>query len=64
MRTLKVEVNDTIFEKVMAFFNKLPKNEIQLSVEENREIQTPKKLSSFSLKTKGFKFNRDKANER
>jgi len=64
MRTLKVEVNDTIFEKVMAFFNKLPKNEIQLSVEENREIQTPKKLSSFSLKTKEFKFNRDKANER
>ncbi len=52
MRTSKVAVNDTIFEKVMAFFNKLPKNEIQLSVEENREIQTPKKLSSFSLKTK------------
>lgn len=64
MRILKVEVNDTIFEKVMAFFNKLPKNEIQLSVEEKREIQTPKKLSSFSLKIKGFKFNRDKANER
>ena len=65
MRTCKVSViNDTLFDKVIAFFNKLPKDDVKVSVEEDNSFQSPKKLSSLSLKTKGFKFNREEANER
>ncbi len=65
MRTFKVSViNDTLFDKVIAFFNKLPKDDIKVSVEEDKTFQNPKKLISLSLKTKGFKFNRKEANER
>ncbi|MGJ0316926.1 hypothetical protein NG754_10400 [Aliarcobacter cryaerophilus] len=64
MRSLRVEVSDTIFERVIAFFNKLPKRDIKLAIDENDKIYTPKQLSSLSIKTKGFKFNREEANER
>jgi hypothetical protein len=64
MRTLKVKVNDTIFDKVIAFFNKLPQKDVKLSFEDNDKLQTPKKLHSLSIKTKGYKFNRAEANER
>ena len=64
MRSLRVEVSDTIFEKVIAFFNKLPKRDIKLAIDENDKIYTPKQLSSLSIKTQGFKFNREEANER
>lgn len=64
MHTLKVEVNDTILDKVMFFLNNLPKSEIKLSIEETAQNHKPKKLNSISLKTKGFKFDRDEANAR
>ena len=65
MRTFKVSViNDTLFDKVIAFFNKLPKGDIKVSIEEDNTFKNPKKLNSLSLKTKGFKFNREEANER
>ncbi len=63
MQTLKIEVNDSIFDKVIHFLNNLPKSEIRLSIEEASESE-PKKLNSLSLKTKGFKFDRDEANAR
>lgn len=61
MRTFKVTVNETLFDKVIAFFNKLPKNDIEVELDENKTLKSPKKLSSLSLKTKGFKFNREEA---
>jgi len=65
MRTLKVKVNDTIFDKVIAFFNKLPQKDVKVSFEDTDDkLQTPKKLTSLSIKTKGYKFNRQEANER
>ena len=64
MRTLQIEIKDTLFEKVIAFFNKLPKSDFNLSSDEKIIFQTPKKLNSVSIKTKGYKFNRDEANER
>jgi hypothetical protein len=64
LRTLKVEVADTIFDKVVAFFNMLPKTDFKLFVDDKNSLDTPKKLTSLSIKTKGFKFNRDEANER
>ena len=64
MRSLRVEVSDTIFERVIAFFNKLPKRDIKLAIDENDKIYIPKQLSSLSIKTQGYKFNREEANER
>ncbi|MDY0122949.1 hypothetical protein [Sulfurimonas sp.] len=64
MRTLKVELKDTLFEKVIAFFNMLPKTDFKLFVDDKSPSGTPKKLNSLSIKTKGYKFNREEANER
>lgn len=64
MRTLKVEVKDTLFEKVITFFNMLPKTDFKLFVEDKSSLGTPKKLNSLSIKTKGYTFNREEANER
>lgn len=64
MRSLRVEVSDTIFERVIAFFNKLPKRDVKLAIDENDRTYNPKQLSSLSIKTKGFKFDREEANER
>jgi hypothetical protein len=63
MQTLKIEVTDTIFDKVMLFLNNLPKSEIKLSIEEPSKSEL-KKLNSLSLKTKDFKFDRAEANAR
>ncbi len=64
MQTLRVEINDTIVDKVLYFLNNLPQSDVKLSIENSEKMKTPRKLSSISLKTKGFKFNRDDANER
>jgi hypothetical protein len=63
MHTLKLEVNDTIFDKVMFFLNNLPKNDVKLTVE-NSTTSRPKKLNSISIKTKGYRFDREEANAR
>lgn len=64
MRTLQVEVKDNLFEKVIDFLNKLPKNDFKLFTYDKTLSETPRKLNSVSIKTKGYKFNRDEANER
>lgn len=63
MHTLKLEVNDTIFDKVMLFLNNLPKNDVKLTVESTIKSK-PKKLNSISIKTKGYRFDREEANAR
>lgn len=63
MHTLKIEVNDTIFDKVMYFLSNLPNTDIKLTVE-NTSQKSPKKLNSISIKTKGYQFNREEANAR
>jgi hypothetical protein len=63
MHTLKLEVNDTVFDKVMTFLNNLPKNDVKLTIE-NTSKPKPKKLNSISIKTKGYRFDREEANAR
>lgn len=63
MQMLKLEVKDTIFEKVMYFLKNLPSSDIKLTVE-TKPQKSPRKLNSISIKTKGYKFNREEANER
>ena len=63
MHTLKLEINDTIFDKVMFFLNNLPKNDVKLTVESSTASRS-KKLNSISIKTKGYRFDREEANAR
>jgi hypothetical protein len=41
----------------------LPSSDIKLTAEIKPQ-KSPKKLNSISIKTKGYKFNREEANER
>ena len=63
MKTIHLEINESIFDKVMLFLNNLPKKDVKLSVE-NDDKHVSDQLKSISLKTKDFKFNRNEANER
>lgn len=63
MYTLKLEINDTIFDKVMFFLNNLPKKDVKLTLE-STVITKTKKLNSISIKTKGYRFDREEANAR
>ena len=58
MHTLKLEINDTIFDKVMFFLNNLPKKDVKLTVESTVQTKT-KKLNCISIKTKGYQFDRE-----
>jgi hypothetical protein len=48
----------------MDFLNNLPQHEFKVKVEQKPVVAKRKKLRAISLKTKGFKFNREEANER
>jgi len=63
MQVLKLEVQDAILDKVMFFLRNLPTSQIKLNVE-TAVKERPKKLKSISIRTKGFKFDRDEANAR
>ena len=63
MYTLKIEVNDTVFDKVMLFLNNLPKSDVKLTVE-NADKPKLKRLKSVAIKTKGYRFDREEANVR
>jgi len=64
MKTIRLDVEDNIFDKVMFFLNNLPKKDIKLNIEDNNVIKKSKKLNAISIKTKGFKFDREKVHER
>jgi len=64
MRTIKLDVNDNVFEKVMEFLKALPKDEVRLNIENIQDEKSYKKLKAISIKTKGFKFNREDSHER
>ena len=64
MRTIKLEINDNIYDKVMFFLTKLPKNDIRVNIENKDRKQKTNILKAVSLKTKGFKFDREEASAR
>ena len=64
MHSIRLEVNDSVLDKVMYFLNLLPKNDIKIKLENKPTESKPKKLKAISLKTKGFKFDREEANVR
>lgn len=62
MRTITLQIKDGIYEKVICFLKNLPKNEVKIIENDTKNIQ--KTFNSISLKTRGYKFNRDEANAR
>jgi len=66
MHTIKLNIQDSVFEKVIYFLQNLPKNEVEI-VEDDSFVKSKAKaigLKAISLKTKNFKFDRDEANAR
>ena len=64
MKTIRLDVDDSIFDKVMYFLKHLPKKDVRLKIEDNPKNEKAKKLTAISLKTKGFKFDREEAHAR
>jgi len=65
MQTIRLDINNhNIFNTIMDFLNNLPQHEFKVKVEKKPIDTKRKKLRAISLKTKGFKFNREEANER
>ena len=65
MHSIKLNIQDSVFDKVIFFLNNLPKDEVKII----GDIPSPKatkslKLNSIKLHTKNFNFNREEANER
>ncbi len=61
MHTLRLEVSDNLLTKVVSFLHTLPKSDIKLSTPSQTNS---KKFTSISIKTKGYKFDRNEANGR
>ncbi len=64
MKTIRLDVEDSIFDNVMYFLNNLPKKDIKLNIENAKNSKKKNKLNAISIKTKGFKFNREEAHAR
>jgi len=64
MKTIRLDVADSIFDNVMYFLNNLPKKDVQLNIENDQEKRAKKRLNAISIKTKGFKFDREEAHGR
>ena len=64
MKTIRLDVADNIFDNVMYFLNNLPKKDVKLNIENNHEDKGKKRLNAISIKTKGFKFDREEAHDR
>ena len=65
MQTIRLDVNNkTIFNTIMDFLNNLPQHEFKVNIEKKVVPIQKRKLNAISLKTKGFKFNREEANAR
>ncbi len=65
MHSIRLDIQDNVFDKVIYFLNNLPINEVKIidDVTDTKKKQVHK-LSSIKLHTKDFKFNREEANAR
>ena len=64
MKTIRLDIDDSIFDKVMYFLNHLPKKDVRVNVEESQKEPKHRKLMALSIETKGFKFDREEAHAR
>ncbi len=65
MHSIRVDIEDSIFDKVIYFLNNLPVNKIKIIDSSiSSDSIKPKKFNSIKLQTKDFTFNREDANAR
>lgn len=63
MHTLKLEVEDSVIDKVKMFLKQLPQNTVHIK-KEDEGSNKHNKFNAIALNTKDFRFNREEANER
>ena len=65
MHTIRLDIEDNVFDKVIYFLKNLPVNEVKIidDLTTLKKIE-PQRFNSISLHTKDFKFNREEANGR
>jgi hypothetical protein len=65
MHSIKLNIQDSVFDKVIYFLQNLPKNEVEIvSDVKNLNLSKKEKFTSIKLKTKNFTFNREEAHGR
>ena len=65
MHSIRLDVQDSVLDKVLYFLQNLPKNEVKIIGDITTSKKTkPQKFTSISLHTKDFKFDREEANAR
>ena len=65
MHTIRVEIQDNVFDKVIYFLKNLPVNEVKVIDDTTTSKETKRaKFNSIGLHTKDFKFDREEANAR
>lgn len=66
MKSLHIEVNESIFDRVMFFLGTLPKKDVKIKVENDmiNSTKETKRLKAISIDTTEYKFKRDEAHER
>jgi hypothetical protein len=65
MHSIRVDIEDSIFDKVIYFLNNLPINKVKIiDTSVSAKSIKPKKLNAVKLQTKDFQFDREDANAR
>jgi len=65
MHSIRIDIKDSVFDKVIYFLKSLPVNEVKIidNVSTSKKVRA-KRFSSIKLHTKDFKFDREEANAR
>jgi hypothetical protein len=65
MHSIRLDIEDSVFDKVIYFLKNLPVNEVKIieDTETSKKTKT-QKFNSIRLHTKDFKFDREEANAR
>ncbi|MEA3353791.1 MAG: hypothetical protein U9Q33_08260 [Campylobacterota bacterium] len=66
MQTIKLNIQDSLVDKVYSFLKILPKNEIEIveTTNHKKSFDIDSKFTTISIDTKNFKFGREEANAR
>jgi hypothetical protein len=65
MHSLRLDIEDSVFDKVIYFLQNLPKDEVKI-IGNKEDINSRKKLkfNAIKIQTKDFIFDREEANAR
>jgi len=66
MKTLKLEIDNSIYDKLLSLLEILPENKIKIFTEQNDDrLKILNKIKTYAIKVKKAKLpSRDKRNER